>query len=288
MKKRTKVLLLIAATAFLLFVLAGFWNGLAVRRYAVDVPGLPRPVRAVLVTDLHSCAYGKDQRDLVGAVEREAPDIVLLGGDIFDDELPDGNTVAFLKGICGKYPCFYVTGNHEYWSGAEAFAEKMAVLEECGIQRLSGDAVPVDVDGARITVCGVDDPSAWLDPDVSPRPSDGTFDEQLAGAAAQAEDGTYTILLSHRPELHDVYTRYDFDLVLAGHAHGGQFRIPGILNGLFAPGQGFFPRYAGGRYDLSNGSVMIVSRGLARESTRLPRWYNRPELVVIDIRPPKA
>ena len=75
---------------------------------------------------------------------------------------------------------------------------------------------------------------------------------------------TYTILLTHRPELIDVYSQYDFDLVLSGHAHGGQWRIPGILNGLYAPNQGIFPAYAGGLYE-QNGTIMIVSRGLARE-----------------------
>lgn len=92
----------------------------------------------------------------------------------------------------------------------------------------------------------------------------------------------YTILLTHRPERLDVYCQYGFDLVLAGHAHGGQWRIPGIVNGLWAPNQRLFPAYAGGRYE-QNGTTMIVSRGLARESTWLPRWYNRPELVIIDL-----
>ena len=76
--------------------------------------------------------------------------------------------------------------------------------------------------------------------------------------------------------------QYDFDLVLCGHAHGGQWAIPGILNGLYAPNQGMFPKYAGGRYDFERGTL-IVSRGLARESTPAPRVFNRPELVIIDL-----
>ena len=76
--------------------------------------------------------------------------------------------------------------------------------------------------------------------------------------------------------------KYPFDLILSGHAHGGQWRIPGILNGLYAPDQGLFPAYAGGRYEM-NGATFIVSRGLARESTLAPRVFNRPELIVIDL-----
>ena len=97
------------------------------------------------------------------------------------------------------------------------------------------------------------------------------------------ENGNYTILLSHRPELFEHYVSRGFDLVLCGHAHGGQWRIPRILNGLYAPNQGLFPQYAGGQYD-SDATTMIVSRGLARESTRLPRIFNRPELVLVEIR----
>ena len=283
--KRKRTMLLILSAVLLALILPGFYNALTVRRYSVEAPGIARPVRVALVTDLHSCAYGEGQRELLDALDAEAPDLVLLGGDIFDDDLPDGNAETFLRYVGARYPAYYVTGNHEYWSGAAGFARKMAILADCGIPRLSGETAAVEVNGSRITVCGVDDPYAWADSDGFTERTEGSFREQVALVAAQAEAGTYTILLTHRPELPDVYSQYDFDLVLAGHAHGGQWRIPGILNGLWAPNQGLFPAWAGGRYD-RNGTVMIVSRGLARESTRVPRWYNRPELVMIDLRPP--
>ena len=90
--------------------------------------------------------------------------------------------------------------------------------------------------------------------------------------------------MSHRPDLADLYSGRGFDLVVCGHAHGGQVRIPGILNGLYAPNQGMFPKYAGGHYRLADGKTeMIVSRGLCKNS--LPRIFNPPEVVVIDILP---
>ena len=92
--------------------------------------------------------------------------------------------------------------------------------------------------------------------------------------------------MTHRPERVSDYAGSGFDLVLAGHAHGGQWRLPGLINGVLAPNQGMFPTYAGGRYEIG-GATLIVSRGLARESTRVPRLFNRPELVVVDIEPPK-
>ena len=281
MKKRTKILLILLAV-LLLLILPGFYNGLAVRRYTVEAPGVAVPVRIALVTDLHSCAYGKGQRELLDTIDKEAPDLILLGGDIFDDDLTDDNAEAFLRGIAGRYPVFYVTGNHEYWSGEAGFARKMAILEECGIVRLSGETAVFEANGSRVTICGVDDPYAWADSYGFIEQAEGSFREQIAQVAARAEEDAYTILLTHRPELLDVYSQCGFDLVLAGHAHGGQWRIPGILNGLWAPNQGLFPAHAGGRYE-QDGTVMIVSRGLARESTWVPRWYNRPELVIIDL-----
>jgi len=96
----------------------------------------------------------------------------------------------------------------------------------------------------------------------------------------------FSLLLSHRPDMTDLYESLRFDLVVSGHAHGGQWRIPLLLNGLYAPHQGLFPRYAGGLYRL-NGTNLLVSRGLSRETTPLPRIFNRPEVVIVDIVPEK-
>jgi len=280
--KRKKRILLSLLALLLLLILPGFYNALTVQRYTVEAPGLAQPVRIALITDLHSCAYGEGQRELLDAVDAEAPDLILLGGDIFDDDMPDDNTETFLRGVAGRYPVYYVTGNHEYWSGEAGFTRKMTILEQCGVTRLSGEAATVEAGGTRISLCGVDDPHAWENSNGFTEQTEGGFWKQLAQVAAQAEDGVFTILLTHRPDLLEYYSRYDFDLVLAGHAHGGLWRIPGVMNGLFAPNQGWFPQYAGGWYEL-NGTVMIVSRGLARESTWLPRWYNRPELVIVEL-----
>ncbi len=281
MKKKPKLLPAIPVVLACL-ILPGFISSLRIVRYETSARGLSRPVRIALVTDLHSCAYGRGQRRLLDAVEEQAPDLILLGGDIFDDKLPDEKAVAFLREIGRKYPCYYVTGNHEYWSGEAGFREKMARLEECGVRRLSGEAVSLDVNGAAVDLCGVDDPDAWGSDGGYAEFETGSFREQLMQAASQADKGQFTILLTHRPEKLELYAENGFDLVLAGHAHGGQWRIPGILNGLYAPDQGLFPAYAGGIYRF-DGTVMIVSRGLARESTLVPRFYDRPELVIVDL-----
>ncbi|MBO4351483.1 MAG: metallophosphoesterase [Proteobacteria bacterium] len=269
---------------FLCLLLPGLYNALKVVPYRLSTNGVTQPIRIALVTDLHSCDYGENQRDLLDVLDAQAPDLVLLGGDIFDDILPDDNTVSFLQGISGRYPSYYVTGNHEYWSGKDGFARKMAALKKWGVIRLSGEMASINIKGSRLNICGIDDPYAWNRKISYLEHAEGSLNAQLAYVAAQPRDGAYTILLTHRPELLDTYSQYGFDLVLAGHAHGGQWRIPGILNGVYAPNQGIIPKLAGGLYE-QNGTIMIVSRGLARESTWVPRIYNRPELVIIELMP---
>ena len=239
----------------------------------IKIPNTTDPsVKCVLVTDLHSCSYGKDQKTLVSLIKKQEPDIIFLGGDIFDDKLDDENTKVFLKTIVNICPCFYVTGNHEQWSGRSD--EMCQYTESVGITVLHGSCSSITVSGKKIDVCGVDDPS-YL--------SYENWQKQLAKAWSETSEDAYKILLTHRPEKVDDYKQYDFDLVLAGHAHAGQIRIPFLNKGLYAPNQGFFAEYVSGLYELKPGEYLIVSRGLARESTPLPRFFNNPEIVVFEI-----
>lgn len=260
----------------LLFVLIACDARLKTVVYTVESDKVDESIRLALLTDLHSCRYGGGQKTLLDAVDEAKPDIVLLGGDIFEDDGDYEHTQVTLKHLADKYPCYYVTGNHEYWGGdAENILD---IVESYGIKSLSGECDTIEIDGQFINICGVDDPDVMKYFENA----DDTR-TQLAAAEAAADALYYTVLLAHRPELVDIYAEYDFDLVLSGHAHGGQWRIPGILNGLYAPNQGLFPEYAGGRYDHEEW-VHIVSRGLARESTLVPRIFNRPELVIVEIK----
>ena len=290
---RKRIILLAAAVVLLILAMFAFDTRLLVQNYTIEAEEIETPIRIALVTDLHSCYYGENQADLIDAIAAENPDVILLGGDIFDDVKEDTNTELFLAGIADKYPCYYVTGNHECWGGKYRFNNQMAILEKYNIPVLSGEVVTLDVKGEIISLCGVDDPDVYMvktdletDPEgyiLAQTNKEDTFLSQIAAVSETTPEDSYTILLSHRPEYYEAYTGHDFDLVLCGHAHGGQWRIPGILNGLYAPHQGIFPKYAGGRYD-SEDMTMIVSRGLAKETTKIPRIFNRPELVVIDVK----
>jgi predicted MPP superfamily phosphohydrolase len=259
-------------------VVFAFDSRLTVSRYEVESDKINRPVTLALVTDLHSCNYGDGQKELLNALNAESPDAVLLCGDIFDDGLPPDNAEQFVGGVSAQYPCYYVSGNHEFWSGiADDFK---AILESYGVTVLAGTTEILEISNDRIRICGIDDP----DTDKYPSRS-ATYAEQLENLRGVSDDGTFTVLMSHRPERMNELLPLKPDLVVSGHAHGGQWRLPVLLeNGLLSPNQGLFPKYANGEYFFGE-AELIVSRGLARESTiAIPRIFNRPELVIIEIR----
>jgi len=244
-------------------------------QYEIDSPKLDKELRFAVVADLHSCFYGTRQHTLVKEVKKYSPDMVFLVGDYFDDVKEDDGALYLLQELSG-FDVYYVSGNHEWWSGR--MYEIFDRLQEYGVTTLRGDTLFFEKNGQKFSVSGIDDPQT----DVY----DNSFlnwSEQLEKASAATEKNVFSILLSHRPEKTIEYKNAGFDLVISGHAHGGQFRIPYILNGLYAPDQGFCPQYAGGQYDLSS-TRLVVSRGLAKETTRLPRIFNRPELVFITVK----
>lgn len=249
---------------------------LKIVNYKIRTKKVNDKVRVALITDLHSCRYGKNQINLINAIKNANPDVILLGGDIFDDDVHPSNTMKLLSFIGENYPCYYVTGNHEFYTGY--IGDILEVIRTHGIHVLNGCYDTISLNGSKINICGIDDKSAKK------------FSRTYVGLKRQLElvneatkNGNFTILLTHRPELIEEYLKYDFELILSGHAHGGQWRVPYIINGVYAPNQGIFPKYAGGRYRFDSANF-IVSRGLARESTAfVPRIFNRPELVMIEL-----
>ena len=182
-------------------------------------------------------------------------------GDLTDPPLLDR-----LKSAEPDLPLYYVTGNHERWV---EWGDVNLLFEEHGAVILAD--IQADLgDGIRLS--GVADPLFYED----------TLTYMGALSQFETDGEVFDILLAHRPEFAQTYRQAGFELTLSGHAHGGQVRIPVLLNGLYAPNQGWLPKYAGGIYDLDGGH-MIVSRGLMIDD--LPRIFNPPEIVVVEIRP---
>ena len=244
---------------------------LILRTYTVASPKLTAEVRLAVVTDFHS---SDNADDVVAMVASCAPDAVLMVGDMFDDDTqnrPTERTLSLMRQLSAQYPCYYVSGNHEAWTGEmDALYQQ---TEEAGVTVLRMSSGVLTVRRQRIALCGIPDPYEMV---FSGAPD---TEEQLRQAMENVDSADFTVLLAHRPELLAKYAQFPFDLVVSGHAHGGQVRIPGVLNGLYAPNQGWFPKLAGGAYT-QDGTTLIVSRGLAVR-TRLPRIFNRPEVVLV-------
>ena len=271
------VIIILALSAL---CISAFYSGLIVRHYEISSDKLSEDesIRIVVIADLHSEYYGENQEKLVEKIKAQQPDIIALPGDIIDDNTSEDGAVAFLEGICGIAPTYYVLGNHEIWSGDHQRLKDM--VEGYGYTVLSNESEMIDVNGIKLSMCGIDDPYI-LDYSEDENIKAMQSDEELLYGFKNLSDDSFNILLAHRPERFGLYQQYDFDLVLSGHAHGGQVRLPGIVNGFFAPDQGWFPKYAGGEYK-ENGQTMIVSRGLSFNAM-VPRVFNPPEIVVIDI-----
>lgn len=236
---------------------------LEVSHYTIASPKVTREYRLAVASDLHNSFYGESQSELIEAVLASGAEALLAPGDMADSVAELEGMRALVEGLDGL-PVFYTTGNHECASGEEA--QIKAALRELGVTVLEGQSV----DLGELRIAGTDDPQGL---------SRAQWREQIE--ACRAKDDVFTLLLAHRPDRIDSYSE-GFDVTVSGHAHGGQVRIPGLLPGLYAPNQGWFPRYTSGLYPVGEGQL-LVSRGLAQSD--VPRIFNRPELVVLHVAP---
>jgi len=269
--KRHRVLwsVLVVLIALYLLLDIGGKCRVVTSEYEITDPRITRETRICVLSDLHNARYGVNQSQLLAAVAKTKPDVVLLLGDLFDQHGTNSNTVALLGELSNRYTCYFVMGNHEYKT--KQIQQVVAQIRATGIPILAGTSVLLD---SNVRIFGVDDGMAGKLKQL----------RQIQQAGSERNDSEYSILAIHVPNGVQSYLPYQFDLMLSGHTHGGQIVLPGLLNGLYAPGQGFFPKYAGGRYDLDS-TTLIISRGLARKPLWLPRVFNPPEVVLLDLKP---
>jgi len=276
MSGRKRILLALpVSVAIFIFVSC---NTIKERTYELNTPLLSEEssLRIVLVSDLHSTIFGKNQSGLIEKIKNLNPDLIILSGDILDDKVPHLGTELLLSGINNILPIYYVTGNHEYWS--REIQDIRNLLQSYNVNILSDNYVQININNNEIILAGIEDPDKkrYETPEYNQNESMEASFRELDGMEL------LKILIAHRPEKIEIYKGYSFNLILSGHTHGGQVRIPLVLNGLYAPNQGLFPKYAGGLYRHGE-TVHIISRGLS-VNPRLPRIFNPPELVVIVIK----
>ncbi len=224
------------------------------------------------IADLHN----KDWKNrLIDALEKADPDIIVIVGDLIDSSKTDLNVAKeFSDKAVMIAPVYYVSGNHEAWSGKFEDLKKLINKE---VVILEDRSIYLEKDDSKILLLGVNDPD--FDSLNAPFYQSSSILGNKLEMMIENSD-SYKVLLTHRPEYFDVYTNMNIDLAIAGHAHGGQFRIP-FVGGLVAPNQGLFPKYTSGNYKSEN-TNMVVSRGLGNSIIPI-RINNRFELVVIEL-----
>lgn len=280
--KKKKLMIVLSVVAALLVVLTAWivWGNTALElnSYTITSGGLPEAFngyRIAHVSDLHNAEMGDGNEKLLAMLRDAEPDIIAITGDLIDSRNTDvAVALAFAEEAVQIAPCYYVTGNHE--ARVSEYSELKAGLEAAGVVVLENDRAEIKLSGETITLLGVDDPSFNTDYLFG---DDATVISTKLAEITTDEDG-FTVLLSHRPELFDVYVECGMDLVLSGHAHGGQFRLP-FVGGLVAPNQGFFPEYDSGLCS-EGGTNMIVSRGIGNSIVPF-RFNNRPEVILVEL-----
>ena len=279
MKKRN-ILLILVALIFIICVIWTIWGNTALElnTYTIESEKLPKSFdgyKIAHVSDLHNNEMGKNNENLLAMLKDSAPDIIAITGDIVDSRNTDIEIALQFANEAEKIaPCYYITGNHE--ARVSEYESLKKGLIEIGVTVLEDKSISLEKSGEDITLMGVDDPSFITDYLF------GDDEEVMQDKLSELKsENSYTILLSHRPELFKIYVENDIDLVLSGHAHGGQFRLP-FVEGLYAPNQGLFPEYYSGLYTEEN-TNMIVSRGIGNSLFPF-RFNNRPEVILVKLK----
>lgn len=242
-----------------------------VTEYVIRTKKVYKPLRLCVLADLHCRRYGEKQSQIKEIVDEMKPDCILIPGDLFDVDRDYEISFELIE-ILKEYPIYFTSGNHDMYltDEIEGLRER---LQNMGVHVLEDAGEYFDKGLDTIEIYGMSDHGRKV---------------VMKGSTLMHmfQSDYYRILISHRPEYSDFYKLVDCDLIVSGHSHGGQFRIPIIDKGVYAPQQGFFPKYVDGIHKM-NGTNLVISRGLASGNPHVPRLFNNPEIVFITLEPKK-
>ncbi|MDV3427636.1 MAG: DUF1294 domain-containing protein [Bacillota bacterium] len=272
-------ILLIILIHLVIFIYLGN-NIISISRFSIESRNIPTEFngyKIVQISDLHNKVFFENNNRLVNIIKNEKPDAIFFTGDIADRRnYSEDNIMLLMEKIKTYAPVYFVTGNNEILSGKFSSLEKK--LKACGVIVLRNISVLVKRGSSEIYISGIDDPVINKS-EYEENYKDTSFAKEEIEKIKK--DGSYNILLSHRPELFKLYADEKIDLIFTGHAHGGQVILP-FLGGVIAPNQGFFPEYYKGVYRNEDTS-MVVSRGLGNSLAPV-RLFNLPEIVIVNLK----
>lgn len=279
MSKKIKRSVLLIATLVGCIIFLYLQNNLIsiteVKITSSKIPSSFKGYKILQISDLHNKQFGDNQDVLIQKIKSIDPDIIAITGDLIDSKSYDAEvSMQLIREIVKKYPVYFVTGNHEQWSGKYNRLEKE--LKKYDVNVLRNQHVGIRKGEQEINLLGIDDPEFV----TGNRDEGNIIIDEIKKAKIEMQPDRYNVLLSHRPEFLTEYADEQIDLVLSGHAHGGQVRLP-FIGGLVAPNQGVLPKYTAGLY-VEQSTSMVVSRGLGN-SIIPQRILNRPEIVVVQL-----
>lgn len=285
MKRRRPLIALLATAAALAAVIWTSLECIGTTVYRAASPKLSAPVTAVMLVDTHDHVFGENNQRLLSAVRAERPDLILFAGDglnLYSET--DETLVSLVRELCGIAPVYYSLGNHEVrYMFEQRSAALLSDLRAAGAVVLDSDYRDIEIRGQRIRVGGLygrvyAETDAWRASDI------------YRFLSAFEDTDAYKVLLAHKPDFlidESGDARWDIDLALCGHEHGGQIRLP-LIGGFYSPHLGFATPYLDGAH-LINGIPTVISRGLGTYGPFTPtgfvppRMFNPPELVRLEL-----
>lgn len=266
--KKIRLIRIIVIAVLVLWgiILAGFISPLRIKKYDLTFDNLPEEMdgyRIVQITDFHCKEFGDHEEDLIKLVAKAKPDVIFLTGDIVDEKHTVDNADDLLVGITKIAPVYYVTGNHEYYTGAPYY-EFRELCDKYGVVMLENETVDVEFNGISYKLTGLDYVNSTV---------------HMKDVIGYANTDYFNVLLYHDSSKFNFLSEYGYDIEFAGHGHGGLIRLP-FIGGLLGSDYRLFPKYDYGIFHEKN-STMVTSSGLG--DARVPRWNNPREIVLVKL-----
>lgn len=284
MKKKISYKKLIIPLLLILLTVTALWIAFSNKTVEVNhitvtshkLPSAFDGYKIAHVSDLHNANFGKDNQKLISLLKDADPNMIAITGDMLDSrDAGYENDITFAKKAAKIAPCYFIPGNHEAVS--DEYLDLKNALFHAGVTVIEDKKTAVKINGEKIILYGICDP--LIKTGRFSGDSKTVTEKRLKSFFVDTMD--FNVLLAHRPEHFELYAKYGFDVVLSGHAHGGQFRLP-FIGGVYAPNQGLFPKYDSGLYT-QDGTNMIVSRGLGKSIIPF-RINNRPEIIIVELK----
>ena len=258
---------------------------LTVTNYKIESEKIKNDIRIVLISDLHNNEFGKDNHRLVEKITKQKPDLILLDGDMINEESKDPSiAVTLIRQLKKTAPVYYSLGNHEEEYLDRKTSDLYAQLEAAGAHVLDKQSEDITIKNNKLRIGGIYEYAFAVDGEGKMSKQD--MKPKMRSFLTDFEDtDAFKIMMAHRPDsfiFGQAADTWDIDLVTSGHAHGGQVVIPG-KGGLYGADQGWFPKYINGIHHFKKVKNMVITRGLGSDKEKLPRFNNIPEIVVIDL-----